>query len=190
MAYTFSNQLPIGFTAPDFQLPDVVSGEIRSLQELKSDSATVILFICNHCPYVKHVNKGIAELANDYRAKGVAFIAISANDAEAFPDDAPEFLKKQAIEHGFNFPYLYDETQQVAKAYKAACTPDFYVFNKALKLEYHGRMDEANHKNNAPNDGKDIRNALDKVIKGQPADNLQTPSSGCNIKWKAGVSPF
>lgn len=190
MAYTFSTSLPIGFVAPDFQLQDVISGNLKSLNEIKSEVATVVLFICNHCPYVKHINKGIAKLANDYQAKGVAFVAISSNDAEAFPDDAPEFLKQQATENGFNFPYLYDSTQMVAKAYKAACTPDFYVFNGKLELEYHGRMDASNHKNNEPNDGKDIRNALENVIKGQPTNELQTPSSGCNIKWKAGVSPF
>lgn len=190
MAYTFSNELPLGFKAPEFQLKDVLTGKIKNLDELKSELATVVLFICNHCPYVRHVNAGIAKLADDYQAKGVSFIAISSNDAEAFPDDSPDFLRKQAIDNGFNFPYLYDETQQVAKAYKAACTPDFYVFNGALELEYHGRMDKANHKNNEPNDGKDLRAVLDKVIKGQPAGKLQTPSSGCNIKWKAGVSPF
>lgn len=190
MAYTFSNQLPIGYDAPKFELQEVKSGEFLSLDDLKSDLVTVIMFICNHCPYVRHINKGIAELAEDYLPKGVAFIAISANDADSFPDDAPEFLKQQAESNGFNFPYLYDESQQVAKSYKAACTPDFYVFDANMKLAYHGRMDAANHKNEEPNDGKDIRIALEKIIKGQPAGELQTPSSGCNIKWKAGVSPF
>ncbi|MFA9390425.1 MAG: thioredoxin family protein [Prolixibacteraceae bacterium] len=190
MAYTFSTPLPMGFVAPDFELTEVVSGETMTLNELKSDLATVILFICNHCPYVRHINSGIAKLAKEYQSKGVVFIAISANDADVFPDDGPEFLKQQALNNGFNFPYLYDSTQQVAKAYKAACTPDFYLFDGQLALQYHGRMDAASHKNNEINDGKDIRNALEKVIKGQPIVEPQTPGSGCNIKWKAGVSPF
>ncbi|MBN2806019.1 MAG: thioredoxin family protein [Prolixibacteraceae bacterium] len=190
MAYTFSYNLPMGIKAPDFQLTDVRTNTQMSLADVQSKYATLIMFICNHCPYVRYINAGIAALANDYQALGVSFVAISANDAEAFPDDGPEYLKKQAIDNGFNFPYLYDVTQQVAKAYRAACTPDFYIFDKDLKLAYHGRMDGSNHKNLEPNTGNDIRKALDSVIKGQPFLEEQLPSGGCNIKWKAGVSPF
>lgn len=190
MAYTFSYNLPVGIKAPDFTLNDVISNTEKSLTDFQSEYATLIMFICNHCPYVRYINRGIASLANDYLPLGVKFVAISANDAEAFPDDGPEYLKKQAIDNGFNFPYLYDENQQVAKAYRAACTPDFYIFDKELKLVYHGRMDESNHKNLLPNTGADIRKALDCVLKGQPCIEAQHPSGGCNIKWKSGVSPF
>lgn len=190
MVHTFSIQLPMGIKAPDFELIDVVSGEIKTLANLKSDVATVIMFICNHCPYVKHINAGIAKLANDYLPKGISFIAISANDADAFPDDGPEFLNEQALKYNFRFPYLFDSTQAVAKAYRAACTPDFYVFDQQLELVYHGQMDSSKPKNNEPNDGKDLRDVLEKIIKGQPLSNEQLPSSGCNIKWKAGVNPF
>jgi len=190
MVHTFSIQLPMGIIAPEFQLIDLVSGEIKTLAVLKSDVATVIMFICNHCPYVKHINGGIAKLANDYLQKGIAFVAISANDADAFPDDGPEFLKEQALKHNFWFPYLFDSTQAVAKAYRAACTPDFYVFDQHLELVYHGQMDSSRPKNNEPNDGKDLRDVLDKIIKGQPLKNEQLPSSGYNVKWEAEVSPF
>jgi thiol-disulfide isomerase/thioredoxin len=190
MAYTFSYNLPMGIKAPDFELTDVLTNTRKTLADVKSEHATVIMFICNHCPYVRYINAGIASLANDYQQQGVSFVAISANDADVFPDDAPEYLKMQAIDNGFNFPYLHDTTQQIAKAYRAACTPDFYIFDKELKLVYHGRMDGSNHKNLEPNTGSDIRKALDCIIKGQPFDEEQLPSSGCNIKWKAGVSPF
>lgn len=190
MAYTFSYNLSMGINAPDFQLIDVMSNTSKTLNDIKSELATVVMFICNHCPYVQYINPGIAKLANDYQAKGVNFVAISANDAEAFPDDGPKYLKQQALDNGFTFPYLYDETQQVAKAYRASCTPDFYIFDKKLQLVYHGRMDHSNHKNMEPNTGADIRNALDCIIKGQPLVEEQHPSGGCNIKWKSGVSPF
>lgn len=190
MVHTFSNMLPLGVKAPDFKLKDVVSGKEMSLNELKSEQATVIMFICNHCPYVKHYNEELAKISNDYMQKGVSFIGISSNDSDAFPNDAPENLKHQAETFGFKFPYLYDTSQMVAKAYKAACTPDFFIFNKELKMVYRGQLDGSRPKNDEPVTGKDVRAALDSILKGQPIASNQLPSSGCNIKWKAGVSPF
>lgn len=190
MVHTFSKMLPLGTKAPDFTLIDVVSNSPKSLNELKSDIATVIMFICNHCPYVKHYNHQLAALSNEYIAKGISFIGISANDAEAFPDDSPSKLKEQAHNYGFNFPYLYDESQQTAKAYQAACTPDFYVFDNNLHLVYRGQLDNSRPKNNEPVTGKDLRNVLDNLLKGLPVSKTQIPGSGCNIKWKAGVNPF
>jgi peroxiredoxin len=190
MVHTFSTMLPLGTKAPEFKLRDVVSGAWFSLNDLQSDKATVFIFMCNHCPYVKHYNEEIAALSHEYQQKGIVFAGISANDAAAFPDDAPEKLKEQAQSFGFDFPYLYDETQQVAKAYKAACTPDFFVFDKELKLVYRGQLDDSRPKNELPVSGKDLRQALDAILKGQPTASEQFPASGCNIKWKAGVSPF
>ncbi len=184
MALTPSNMLPLGVTAPDFALPDTVSGKTLSLAELKSDKATVILFICNHCPYVKHINTGLVQLARDYQARGVAFVAISSNDVENYPQDSPAEMKKSAQALGYPFPYLYDESQDVARAYQAACTPDFYVFDRALGCVYRGRMDGATPGNQEPNDGRDIRAALEAVLSGQPVSEKQIPSMGCNIKWK------
>ena len=190
MVHTFSTMLPLGVEAPDFQLNDVVSGKIKSLNELKSEVATVMMFICNHCPYVRHYNEELARISNDYMHKRVSFIGISSNDADAFPDDSPENLKRQAETFGFKFPYLHDASQMVAKAYKAACTPDFFIFDKNLKLVYRGQLDGSRPKNDEPVTGKDLRTALDSILKGQPIEATQIPSSGCNIKWKAGVSPF
>ncbi len=190
MVHTFSKMLPIGTKAPDFTLNDVVSNSKKNLNELKSDIATVIMFICNHCPYVKHYNHQLSVISKEYTAKGISFIGISANDAEAFPDDSPSKLKEQALKYGFIFPYLHDENQQTAKAYQAACTPDFYVFDNNLHLVYRGQLDSSRPKNNEPVTGNDLRNVLDRLLKGLPVSKTQTPSSGCNIKWKAGVSPF
>lgn len=190
MVHTFSTMLPLGSVAPGFELIDVISGTKKTLAQIQSDKATVIMFICAHCPYVKHYNHEIAKLGNDYREKGVSIVAISSNDAASFPDDAPDKLREQAKTFNFNFPYLYDETQQIAKAYKAACTPDFFVFNNELKLVYRGQMDDSSPKNNIPVTGKDLRHAIDSILKGHPVSSHQLPSSGCNIKWKAGVNPF
>lgn len=184
MAETLSTMLPLGTIAPGFALPDAVSGKVMRLAELQSERATVIMFICNHCPYVKHVQHELARLANDYRSRGVAFIAISSNDVAAYPEDAPEQMKTFARETGFAFPYLFDETQEVARAYQAACTPDFYVFDRELKCVYRGQFDEARPKNDAPVTGKDLRAALDHVLAGKPVSAEQKPSMGCNIKWK------
>jgi len=185
MALTPSTMLPLQTIAPDFNLPDTVSGKNLSLKDLKSDVATVIMFICNHCPYVKHLNKGMAEFANDYSKQGVSIIAISSNDVENYPADSPEKMRENAANEGFNFPYLYDEDQSVAKAYKAACTPDFYIFDKDLKLAYRGQFDDSRPGKEITVTGKDMRQALDKIIAGEKVNENQTASMGCNIKWKA-----
>lgn len=185
MARTPSKMIPLGTQAPDFTLFDTVSGKTVSLNELKSDKATLIMFICNHCPFVKHVDEGIVALAKDYQAKGVSFIAISSNDVENYPQDSPELMKEEADKVGYSFPYLYDETQEVAKAYEAACTPDFYVFDAELKCTYRGQLDDSRPGNGKPVTGNDLRNALDETLKGEQVSAPQIPSLGCNIKWKA-----
>jgi peroxiredoxin len=176
--------IPLGTPAPAFTLPDTVSGQVKTLTELKGEKATVVMFICNHCPYVKHVNPQLAQMANDYLARGVKFIAISSNDAKAQPDDGPEKMKELALKENFVFPYLYDESQEVAKKYDAACTPDFYVFCGNLKLAYRGQLDDSRPSNNIPLTGKDIRAALDSLLAGKPVSPHQRPGIGCNIKWK------
>jgi peroxiredoxin len=185
MARTISNMMPLGTKAPDFNLLDTVSGRMLSLDKLKSKQATVIMFICNHCPFVKHVDSGIVALANDYQDKGVSFIAISSNDVENYPQDSPELMKVEAEKVGYSFPYLYDSTQEVAKAYQAACTPDFYVFDKELKCVYRGQMDDSRPRNGKPVTGKDLRSALNMLLEGRNINFEQQPSVGCNIKWKA-----
>lgn len=184
MAQTPSIMIDLGTTAPYFNLSDTVSGKQISLNEIKSDKATVIMFICNHCPYVKHVNAELVKLANDYIQKGISFVAISSNDVVNYPEDSPEKMKEHALIAGYPFPYLYDETQEVAKAYNAACTPDFYIYDKDLKLVYRGQLDDSRPKNDLPVTGKDIRSALDNILAGKPVDENQKPSIGCNIKWK------
>lgn len=185
MAYTESNMLPLGTEAPDFVLPDTVSDRLVSLGELRGQSATVIMFLCNHCPYVLHVNAEIVRIVSDYSPKGVAFIGISSNDVASHPEDSPEKMKEQAASVGYTFPYLYDETQAVAKAYDAACTPDFYVFDANLKLVYRGQLDDSRPKRNPiPVSGADLRAALEAVLQGLPPASIQRPSGGCNIKWK------
>ena len=184
MARTLSNMLALGTTAPDFNLPDTVSGNMFSLNDLKSDKATVVMFICNHCPYVIHINQALVKLVSEYKAKGVSFVGISSNDVDNYPQDSPDKMKIHAEETGYNFPYLYDESQDVAKAYDAACTPDFYVFDKDLNLVYRGQIDGSRPGSGIPVTGQDLREALDAVISGQPAPSLQKPSMGCNIKWK------
>ncbi len=184
MSNTPSNMLPLRTTAPNFNLTDTVSGKLISLNDIKGETATVIMFICNHCPFVIHVNEQLIVLANDYKNNGVGFAAISANDVENYPQDSPELMKKLAKELSYPFPYLYDETQEVAKAYDAACTPDFYIFDSDLKLVYRGQLDSSRPGNDNPVDGKDIRNALDAILAGNEVDQNQIPSMGCNIKWK------
>lgn len=185
MARTESNMLPIGTVAPDFTLPDTVSGNIYTLSSMKGAKATVVMFICNHCPFVKHINEQLVKLAKDYSSKGVQFLAISSNDVGNYPDDSPEAMKQTAEGLGYTFPYLYDETQEVAKSYEAACTPDFYVFNADLKLAYRGRLDESTPGNGKPVSGSDLRGALNALVSDQFVSEIQYPSIGCNIKWKA-----
>lgn len=184
MARTPSNMLPLGTQAPDFKLLDTVSQNMLSLDDFSTEQATVIMFICNHCPFVKHVDEGIVALANDYMKKGVAFIAISSNDVENYPQDAPDLMQIEAEKVGYPFPYLYDKTQEVAKAYQAACTPDFYIFDDEMKCVYRGQLDDSRPGNGLPVTGKDMRNALDAILAGQPVADAQKPSMGCNIKWK------
>jgi thiol-disulfide isomerase/thioredoxin len=176
--------IPLGTIAPDFTLPDTISGKNLGLSELKSDKATLIMFICNHCPFVKHINEELVNLATDYKEKGISFIAISSNDAENYPEDAPEKMKQYAFDLGYDFPYLYDESQEVAKAYDATCTPDFFLFDGELALVYRGRLDESRPKSDVPVTGKDIRAALDAILQDKPISQEQIPSIGCNIKWK------
>ncbi|MFA5959163.1 MAG: thioredoxin family protein [Tatlockia sp.] len=184
MAKTPSTMLPLGTLAPQFSLLDVVSGNLISLKNAVGSKATVIMFICNHCPYVKHVNAELTKLAKDYMPEGVSFIAINSNDVAAYPDDSPENMKQAAHREGYPFPYLYDETQEVAKAYQAACTPDFYIFNDRFELVYRGQLDDSRPGSRLEVTGLSIRNALDSLLANEPVSPDQKPSLGCNIKWK------
>jgi len=184
MARTPSTMVALGTTAPDFTLYDTVSGKNISLENVKEDVATVIMFICNHCPFVRHVNAELVKLANDYKNKGIGFVAISSNDVINYPDDSPALMKEVAKQLKYPFSYLYDESQEVAKAYDAACTPDFFIYDRDLKLAYRGQFDDSRPGNEIPVTGKDIRHALDCLISGQPVPEFQRPSIGCNIKWK------
>lgn len=184
MAATPSAMTDLGTPAPDFSLMDTVSGKKISLQDLRSGKATVIMFICNHCPFVKHINKELVKLAQDYIPKGISFIAVSSNDIVKYPDDAPDKMKEHALEQGYPFPYLFDETQDVAKAYDARCTPDFFIYDGSLKLAYRGQLDDSRPSNQVPVTGKDIRNALDCILRNEPVTVEQKPSIGCNIKWR------
>ncbi len=184
MALTPSNIFEKGTLAPDFKLPDTISGKDISLNDQKGAVATVVMFICNHCPYVIHVNDGLVKLANDYKDKGVTFVAISSNDAVHYPQDAPDKMKEHAQQVGYPFPYLYDETQEVAKTYKAACTPDLYVFDKDLKSVYHGQLDDSRPGNGIPVTGESVRTVLDCLMAGDVYSGTEKPSIGCNIKWK------
>ncbi|WP_459212367.1 thioredoxin family protein [Aquimarina rhabdastrellae] len=184
MARTPSNMLPLGTIAPDFNLVNTLTDTDITLQECKGDKGTVVMFICNHCPFVIHVNSEIAKLAKDYQSQGIGFVAISSNDVVNYPQDSPHLMKTTAQENAYSFPYLYDETQEVAKAYDAACTPDFYLFDADLKLVYRGQLDDSRPGNGIPVTGKDLRAALDAVLHDTVIDTIQKPSIGCNIKWK------
>jgi peroxiredoxin len=188
MALTPSTMLPLGTPAPAFQLPDV-TGNLVSLADFENAPALVVMFICNHCPYVKHLRGALADFGREYQARGAAIVAISSNDAVAYPDDAPAKMQSEAREAGYTFPYLFDETQQIAQAYQAACTPDFYVFDRAGLLQYRGQYDDSRPGNGLPITGSDLRAAVDAVLAGQPVAAAQKPSIGCNIKWKPGNSP-
>lgn len=188
MSLTPSTMLPLGTKAPDFSLPGV-DGALYSLDDFKDAPAFLVMFICNHCPYVKHINEGITILVAKYQAKGVMAVAINSNDVANYPEDNLENIVEASNKLGYTFPYLLDETQEVAKAYQAACTPDFFVFNSELKLVYRGQMDDSRPGNNIPVTGKDLRSALDDVLAGRLPSSDQKPSMGCNIKWKRGNEP-
>lgn len=186
MAYTESNMMPLGTVAPEFSLPDPSSGRYVTLAEIaEGKKATVVMFLCNHCPYVLYINPELARIVAEYAPKGVAFAGINSNDAEHYPEDAPERMPAHAKEAGYTFPYLYDESQKVARQYDAACTPDFYIFGPDLRLFYRGQLDASRPKRNPiPSTGEDLRQALDAVLNGGTPPELQRPSGGCNIKWK------
>lgn len=188
MALTPSTMLDLGTPAPDFRLPDV-RGKIIARDDFKSAPALLVMFVCNHCPYVKHIQVGLVQLAKDYQPKGLALVAISSNDAEKYPDDSFAKMKDEAQQNGYSFPYLYDESQAVAKAYRAACTPDFFLFDKNHQLAYRGQFDRARPKNSEPVTGNDMRVALDALLAGRALSSDQIPSVGCNIKWKPGNEP-
>jgi thiol-disulfide isomerase/thioredoxin len=184
MAATESKMIELGTKAIDFTLYNPLLKTKQSLSELKSEKATLIMFICNHCPFVKHINKGLVEFANEYISQGVSMIAINSNDVENYPEDSPIKMAETVQMHNYPFPYLYDETQEVAKAYQAACTPDFYIFDKNMELAYRGQMDSSRPSNGIPVTGGDLKNALDALLKGDKPSSDQKPSIGCNIKWK------
>lgn len=184
MANTPSNMLPLGSKAADFELIDTVSGKEMSLKKLKGNKGTVLFFICNHCPFVIHVNKELVKIANEYASKGISFIAISSNDVENYPQDSPELMKENAQIFNYSFPYLYDKTQEVAKAYDAACTPDTYLFDEYLNLVYRGQIDDSRPGNDLPVTGSDLRKAMDHLLNNKGIVKNQKPSIGCNIKWK------
>ncbi len=184
MARVPSMMIPLNSPAPEFVLPEVVKESTISLQQIRGKTATVIVFICNHCPFVKHINPQLIQLAHDYGNKGVQVIAISSNDVMQYPEDGPQQMRKVAQQLKYPFPYLYDETQEVAKAYNAACTPDFFIYDSNLLLTYRGQLDDSRPGNDIPVSGKDIRAALDSMIKGDPVNAIQKPGIGCSIKWK------
>lgn len=184
MVQTPSNMMPLGTIAPEFCLPDAVSNQQLCLKDIKSSNATLVMFICSHCPFVKHVQSELARIGEDYIPQGVTVIAINSNDVSTYPEDSPENMKIEAQQAGYIFPYLFDETQAVARAYNAACTPDFFIFNKDLACVYRGQLDASRPGNDIPVSGKDIRQALDNLLAGEPVSEQQTPSVGCNIKWK------
>ncbi len=189
MALTESTMLALGTAAPEFALPDTVTGQSVSLDSFEGTKALLVMFICNHCPFVMHVKDELTRLGNDYAEESVGIVAISANDVDTHPDDSPDKMKHLAATLGWNFPYCYDETQQTALAYSAACTPDFFVFDSDRTLAYRGQLDDSRPENGRPVTGLDLRAALDAVLAGNPVSTGQHPSVGCNIKWKAGNEP-
>ncbi|QKQ76557.1 thioredoxin family protein [Nostoc sp. TCL240-02] len=189
MALTASTMLPLGTKAPNFNLPEVVSGKATSLSTFADKKALLVMFICRHCPFVKHIQQELVQLGKDYFTSDLAIVAISANDAKNYPDDVPESLQAFATEQGFNFTLCYDESQETAKAYTAACTPDFFVFDEQRKLVYRGQLDDSRPSNGKPVTGADLRAAIEAVLAGKPVTSDQKPSVGCNIKWKPGNQP-
>lgn len=184
MARMESNQFEMGKKAPDFTLQNVITNQYVSLEHSKGKQGTLIVFSCNHCPFVIHINQELVRIANEFQPKGIAFIAISSNDIEKYQQDAPHLMKIVAEQNQYSFPYLFDETQEVAKAYDAACTPDFYLFDADLKSVYHGQLDDSRPQNGIPVTGKDLRNALRNLLQNKPPLEIQKPSVGCGIKWR------
>ena len=184
MAQTPSTMLPLGTMAPKFKLFDTNSGSTYSYDDLKGEKGTLIFFICNHCPFVHHVMEELIKIANDYRVQGIGFIAISSNDVEKYPQDGPELMTEFAFQNNFEFPYLYDETQEVAKSFQAACTPDFFLFDSSDKLVYRGQLDDSRPGNGIPLSGSDLRGAIDGLLYNRIINPVQKPSVGCGIKWK------
>ena len=184
MALTPSTMMPLGTEAPDFSLTNAVTNKPVSLIDVRGEKGTVVMFICNHCPFVKHINEELVRLANDYRVTGFGFVAISSNDIENYPQDATQFMWDVARKENYPFPYLFDETQKIAKTYDAACTPDFYLFDGDLKLVYRGQLDNSRPGNGIPVNGRDLREAMDNILNNNPQRKDQKPSMGCNIKWK------
>ncbi len=184
MSLTESNTFTLGTKAPNFKLINVIDDTFVELNTYKGEKGTAIFFICNHCPFVIHINEALVKMANEYVDKGIRCIAISSNDIENYPQDAPVYMKKLAEDLDYHFPYLYDATQEVAKAYDAACTPDLYLFDSNLKAVYHGQLDDSRPGNGIPVTGKDFRHALDCLLENKANNQLQKPSIGCNIKWK------
>ncbi|MEM7757895.1 MAG: thioredoxin family protein [Cyanobacteria bacterium P01_A01_bin.40] len=189
MVKTASTMLPLGTAAPEFELPDVVSNNIISLKTFADSKALLIMFICQHCPFVKHLQDELAKIGQDYQALPLGMVAISSNDVGNYPQDSPEKLKQMAEELGFNFPVCYDESQEVSKSYTAACTPDFFLFDNSRKLAYRGQLDDSRPSNGVPVTGTDLRQAIDAVLQDRAIDFEQKPSIGCNIKWKPGNEP-
>ena len=189
MALTPSTMLALGTQAPDFSLPDVVSGKKISLSTFVPPKALIVMFICRHCPYVQHVRQELARIGLDYASQDIGIVAISSNDVKNYPDDAPDKLREMAVQLGFTFPFCYDESQEVAKVYSAACTPDFFLFDRGRRLVYRGQLDESRPGNNKPVTGQDLRAAMDAVLENRPVSQDQRPSVGCNIKWKKGNEP-
>lgn len=189
MVKTASTMLPLGTAAPEFELPDVVSGKTISLATFQNSKALLVMFICQHCPFVKHVQTELAKIGQDYSGQPLGIVAISANDVANYPDDSPEKLKQMAEEFNFNFPVCYDASQEVSKSYTAACTPDFFLFDGAGKLAYRGQLDDSRPSNGVPVTGQDLRQAIDALLQGKTIDFEQKPSIGCNIKWKPGNEP-
>ncbi len=186
MVATSSTMLPLGTEAPRFALPDVVTGQTITLDTFADKKALLVMFICRHCKYVQHVKGQLTRLGQDFRDKDIGIVAISANDAEAYPEDAPEGLKEMAVVESFTFPYCFDETQTVARSYAAACTPDFFLFDRQRKLVYRGQLDNSRPGNQIPVTGNDLRAAIEAVLADQPVNPVQKPGIGCNIKWKEG----
>lgn len=188
MVQTASTMLPLGSTAPDFSLPNI-DGRTVSLADFADQPGLLVIFMCNHCPFVIHIRSELAKFAKEYQQKGLAIVGINSNDAASYPQDAPDKMKLEAEQVGYTFPYLYDETQKVAQAYRAACTPDFFLFDKDRKLVYRGQFDDSRPSTSLPVTGADLRKACDALLAGQPVPADQKPSIGCNIKWKPGNEP-